>query len=264
MVHVLDIVPLPWHDQRVQDLRTVLTEAYPSGSKAEDIVSKLRGFPLYGVNWAHQEGAQAIWKIVLGFAAQTVLLRKLLDQVLNDQSVSAHHARIRAIIEELEVDADWVDVVQPNTPTPELSPQLVTGERYDGDPDESSDRITAWERAVTGRCRKALEGIVPGVVARPDLAAESVDEALAALRAIDVILNTLSVAAVASRAKALSYARFSQAAEGLRANRDAASGTLQRLRHAQRPKAISSLCETLADRTAKGSRANCLYAPLGC
>ena len=87
---------------------------------------------------------------------------------------------------------------------------------------------------------------MPAVMARPDLATESIDEALAALRTIDVILNTLSLAAVAHAADPLRYARLSQAAESLRANRDAASGTLRRLRRAQHPKAASNLCDTLA------------------
>jgi len=255
-VLVLDSAPLLWHDTRVQNLREALTDAYPSGSKAEDIVSRVRWFPQHGVNWNHQDGASTIWKIVLTLAAQTGSLRSLLSQVLKDQTVAAHHTRIRDIIAELDADADSADETQPNASTPRPPPQLVKVDEYDGDSIESLDQITGWERAVSSRCRKALEGIVPAVMARPDLAAESIDEALAALRTVDVILNTLSVAAVAHAADPLRYARLSQAAENLRADRDAASGTLRRLRRAQRPKATSSLCDTLA------CQATSLYAEL--
>jgi effector-associated domain 1 (EAD1)-containing protein len=86
MVLVLDSAPLPWHDPRVQNLRAALTDAYPSGSKAEDIVSKVKRFPLNGVNWNNQDGASEIWRRVLALAAQTELLRSLLSQVLNDQT----------------------------------------------------------------------------------------------------------------------------------------------------------------------------------
>ena len=52
----------------------------------------------------------ALWRsgsIVLALAAQTATLRSLLRQVLNDQTVAAHHARIRAIMTELDADADY-------------------------------------------------------------------------------------------------------------------------------------------------------------
>ena len=103
---VLDSALLPCRSPAGSDAMYALAEAYPSGPKAEDLVSRVRGFPRHGVNWNHQDGASAIWKTVLKLAAQTAVLRGLLNQVLNDPTVAGHHARISAIITELDADAD--------------------------------------------------------------------------------------------------------------------------------------------------------------
>jgi hypothetical protein len=44
------------------------------------------------------------------------VLRRLLNQVLNDPTVAGHRARISAIIAELDADADSAGEAQPNTP----------------------------------------------------------------------------------------------------------------------------------------------------
>jgi Effector-associated domain 1 len=125
---LLDSAVLPWDDPRIQRLRKSLMEAYPSGAAALDLVSAVRGFPQHDVNWRGDYGASAIWKTVLDCAARANVLRNLVNRVLNDPSVAGHHVRIRAIVTELDADADPTDDAERSAQTRRPTPDAVQAE----------------------------------------------------------------------------------------------------------------------------------------
>lgn len=246
MTSVLDSPPLPWDNELVGRLCTELRNAYPCEQEAEEIVSNTSSILSTKINFSHFKAISSLWQGIMTAASQAGLLRVLLEKVLNDQGVGGYHQKIKAIIAELDAQVSSAAAAQSAASEHPPLPRLALLNEPVGDTSGSPDEITACDPTIATRCQKALEGIVPAALKRPDTAKQAIDGAESALRPIEDILSALSVAALAQTTKPAPHALLRQAAENLRSNRDAVVGTLQGLRGDRAKNAvILGLCSTL-------------------
>jgi Effector-associated domain 1 len=100
---ILDSAVLPWDDDRVIQLRSVLVKAYNRPDGIEDLVARVEQSLVSRINWRDQSGVYFIWTNVMNATAGAGALRRLLNTVLADPVVAGHHKAIRGIIGELDV-----------------------------------------------------------------------------------------------------------------------------------------------------------------
>lgn len=107
---ILDATPYPWPDSAARDLHNTLAEAYDSLEALRQIL------PSAGVPRQHLlDSGTAFkgWEQALNTAASMGRTRALIDVVLEDSTISAHHKKIRKLLrpetkfEAVPVAMDW-------------------------------------------------------------------------------------------------------------------------------------------------------------
>ena len=100
---ILDSETLRWDDPRIRNLRDALAAACDHPDHIRELVQSIPGFPANDLNlYQNPLGSNAIWKEVMFAAAKARALRPLLEVVLADKRILAHHDGIRAIIAKLD------------------------------------------------------------------------------------------------------------------------------------------------------------------
>jgi hypothetical protein len=100
--------PLPWYEGCVQRLHKSLSTAYPDPTEVKALAQKVRRFPDGKVNW--RLSIDTVWREVMIQAYAAGLLGALVRTALEDDSVLAHHDRIRAALNELEAAEEGIGV----------------------------------------------------------------------------------------------------------------------------------------------------------
>lgn len=101
MTSILDSASLPWHDDRVTRLHSVLSKAYGGSDDIKELVATVTSFPVRDIGWQNSRGVNAIWRQVMDAAARAGVLKNLLDAALADRSAAGYHKDISTSMDEL-------------------------------------------------------------------------------------------------------------------------------------------------------------------
>lgn len=97
MTNLVDVFPLRWDREEMQQLRTLLAAAYPTRAEADAIVAYVGDIDRAQIQ-AEGSGFDR-WTSILEVAARAGRLRALVERVLNDSSAGGIHRSLRVFLE---------------------------------------------------------------------------------------------------------------------------------------------------------------------
>ncbi|MFJ9900492.1 effector-associated domain EAD1-containing protein [Streptomyces sp. NPDC091280] len=203
-----DVAPLDqptpsWSDTRMQELREVLTDAYPTVAGARLLLQSVIGLPVKEIGWDNAGSIKELWSDVMDRAARAKVLRLTLMTVLQDRTVAAFHPQLKSLIREL----DQAEQAEPDSSLASIT-QLRPPVRAPDDPAEFQEQLLSaigtalGEFATTEQDQVALRLAVRHLLGhvvrlaeedstRSDLGTEAVVAARAATPPTRELLETL-------------------------------------------------------------------------